>query len=567
VSRRLLAAVAFVALAALAACTSHSSSGASTGTSSKTGGTAYLLTSKSIAYLDPQRVYGGRTIWLLGRLAVRTLVQYGSDTSKLYPDLATDVGRTADRGKTWSFRLRTDATWQDGTPVTCADIKYGVSRTFANDVITTGPTYAIAWLDIPADPDGTSSYKGPYTKQGQAAFDRAIDCTPTSITFHLNQHIADFNQALTLPAFGAYKASLDRGAKSALTLFSDGPYQLQGTYEPNKGGTFVRNPTWNPRTDPAGFRMALPDRWVIEEKLAENVLYDRLLADRGPDRFAVTDRDVPAAMVPEVLNDAGLRARRSAFGGRVVEYLFPNFHSAATSRPAVRTALAEALDKQGWVVASGGDSLRTPADSLIPPGVPGHHDFNAFGVGTSGDPAKARKTLTDAGISVPVRIRVAYSSAPDSDAQASALKSALERDGVFAVTLHGVRTMFPAFVSDPGNAGRYDVSVASWYPDWESGTAVLPPLFDSRPNITKATLGRDFGGYEDPAFNAMVDGVNATTDAAARERSLEQLDEYAQGHGAYIPIALVKNLKLHGSGVKNYAEPFIYPDFGAIGVA
>src|SRR5205807_383972 len=87
VNRRLPAAVALVAAAALAACTSHSSSGASTGTSSKTGGTAYLLTSKSIVYLDPQRVYGGRTIWLLGRLAVRTLVQYGSDTSKLYPDL------------------------------------------------------------------------------------------------------------------------------------------------------------------------------------------------------------------------------------------------------------------------------------------------------------------------------------------------------------------------------------------------------------------------------------------------------------------------------------------------
>jgi peptide/nickel transport system substrate-binding protein len=570
VKQRLLGAVVSICVLCLSACTSASSHAKSTGTSTRAGGTAYLLTSKTTTSLDPQRVYAARLIQLLRRIAVRTLVQYGARggaaAATLYPDLATDTGRTPDGGRTWTFGLRTDATWQDGSPVTCADIKYGISRSFAADVITGGPAYARSWLDIPVGADGTSVYKGPYSKHGQAAFDQAIDCTPRSITFHLDQKIAYFNQAVTLPAFGAFKAAQDHGAQSQLEVFSDGPYELDGTYEQGKGGTFVRNPHWNPKSDPAGFRKALPDHWVIEEGLEENTVYDRLLADRGRDRFAVTDRDVPAAMLPEVAGVAGLEYRTSTYSGGQVEFLVPNFRSAVGAELPVRKAMAEALDKDGWVVASGGRTLRTPVDSLIPPGIPGHHAFNAFGVGPSGDPAMARKTLAAAGISMPVRLRVAYNSVPTADAQAAALKAGWERDGVFAVTLQGVPGTFNAVIEDPANAGTYDVAVAIWGPDWPTGASVLPPLLDSRSNIGPTSSNRDWGWYADPRFNALVDAMNAAAAPSVQAKRLQQMDEYAQRQGAYIPVALTNTLKLHGSGVRNYSQPDIFPDFGAIGV-
>ena len=69
----------------------------------------------------------------------------------------------SDGGKTWKFTLSDDAKWQDGKPVTCDDVKYGISRTFATDVITGGPTYAIS---LPRHPQArrtaSSDYKGPY---------------------------------------------------------------------------------------------------------------------------------------------------------------------------------------------------------------------------------------------------------------------------------------------------------------------------------------------------------------------------------------------------------------------
>src|SRR5207248_8313503 len=126
---------------------------------------------------------------------------YSSDAragTTLAPDLATDLGSHNASATQWSFTLRDGVSWQDGSPVTCEDVKYGVSRTFATDVINQGPTYAIAYLNIPSDKDGSSSYKGPYKKTGQDLFDKAVTCDGNKITFNLNKPVPDFNYTVTL---------------------------------------------------------------------------------------------------------------------------------------------------------------------------------------------------------------------------------------------------------------------------------------------------------------------------------------------------------------------------------
>ena len=89
----------------------------------------------------------------------------------------------------WKFTLRDGLKWQDGSAVKCEDYAYGISRTFATDVITDGPTYAIVYLDIPADSaaDNGSAYPGPYkaTPEQQALFDKAVQCNGNEITFNL----------------------------------------------------------------------------------------------------------------------------------------------------------------------------------------------------------------------------------------------------------------------------------------------------------------------------------------------------------------------------------------------
>ncbi len=184
------------------------------------GGTLILLTSSlQFDQVDPQRAYTGEDLAFFSATIYRSLEAYtyspdNSTASKLTPDLATDLGTPSDGAKTWTFTLRDGVTFQDGSPITCADVAYGISRTFATDVINQGPTYAIQFLDIPMDAKGNSQYPGPYkaTAAQQALFDKAVTCSADgkTITFHLSKPVADFNYTTTL-GFSPVPKAADTG--------------------------------------------------------------------------------------------------------------------------------------------------------------------------------------------------------------------------------------------------------------------------------------------------------------------------------------------------------------------
>ena len=68
--------------------------------------------------------------------------------------------------------------------------------------------------------------------------------------------MADFNQVVALPVFAPFKKSQDKGKDGTYAVFSNGPYQLKGAWDPSAGGTFVRNPKWDKGSDP--IRQAKP---------------------------------------------------------------------------------------------------------------------------------------------------------------------------------------------------------------------------------------------------------------------------------------------------------------------
>jgi peptide/nickel transport system substrate-binding protein len=536
--------------------------------SNKAGGTVYYLTKRSVEHCDPQRMYVGRDLADASRLFYRTLTELDSD-NKLVPDMATDTGTATNGNKTWAFTLKDGIKWQDGSAVTCEDVKYGVSRTFATDVITGGPNYAIQFLNIPTNKDGSSVYTGPYTKKNQADYDKAVTCSGNTITFNLRKPVGDFNYAVSsaLASFGAYKQSQDQGAKSNYAVFSDGPYMLQGTWTEAKGGTFVRNPNYDPKTDSPGIRLALPDKWVFVEGLTTEVVFDRLLADAGNDKFAVTDRAAPPAYL------ARAAAKKDQFtdpASPFVDYVLPNFKK--LTNPLVRQALAMSTDRSAYITAEGGESVAKPAYGLILPALGaagGYKEFKAFpDVPDTGDATKAHALLVQAGVSLPYPIHFTYSGGtPTSDAQASALKAGWEKAG-FKVTLEGLADTYYDVIQNPKNAEKYDVTWAGWGADWPNASTVIPPLFDSRVNLSAASNGQDYGWYASDATNSAIDAAYNETDSTKRNAMWGDLDEALAKEVAYIPLDNVTFPRLHGSGVANYKEDAAtngYPDLGQVG--
>ena len=229
--RRVLATTAALALATAGVLVGTTSADAA---SAQTGGTLYFYThATQFPNLDPQRIYTGRDIAMFGSYLMRTLVNYkqvpGPDGNTLVADLATNTGVPSNKAKNWTFTLRPGVKWEDGTPITCADVKYGWSRTFAVDIFQEGPTYPISWLDIPTLADGSSAYKGPYLKTGQNLFDKAITCSADNrtIKFNLSRSVPDFNYYMTYLSAGPVPKTQDTGEKYDLRPFSSGPYKIQ----------------------------------------------------------------------------------------------------------------------------------------------------------------------------------------------------------------------------------------------------------------------------------------------------------------------------------------------------
>ena len=548
--------------------TASGTTGASAGTA---GGTLYYLSGRQARTLDPQRASIARDIANESRMVYRTLTSYpiatGKDATRLVADLATDTGTASAGGKTWAFTLKDGVKWQDGADITCADVKYGVSRTFATDVITGGPGYAVRFLDIPTDPRGGSVYKGPYVKGGarQALYDKAVTCEGKTITFRLSKPVGDFNYAVTMPVFAPYKASLDQRDKSKFAVFSSGPYKIEGTWTEGTGGTFVRNPYWSASTDT--IRKALPDKIVFTEGLTDEVIAERLIRDQGSDRFAVSDSNVPPALRPTVRANPSMATRTENVGAPFMDFLVPNWKK--VTNPRVREAMVFATDKNGWVAANRGSDSGKPSQTLISPSVLGYKAFNAFNAPDSGDPAKSRALLTRAGVRMPYPITLTYlGGTPSSEKAADALKAGFDAGG-FNTTLNELTDSYYDTIQNPANAQKYDLTWATLGADWPSASTVIPQLFDSRINLSGASNGFDYGYYRNDAVNRGIDAAYATTDLSKAARMWGDLDETIAKDVGYIPLGSQKLYLAWGSGVTGWVDnPALsdYPDLGSLGV-
>ncbi len=536
--------------------------------SSPRGGTLFYLTRDEVPGLDPQRMYGGRELFNLDRLVYRGLVTYPvtSDPARgatPVPDLATDTGTASEHSKTWTFTLKQGVRWQDGKPVTCADLAYGVSRSFATREIIGGPGYALSYLDVPRDGQGLPLYDGPYENHHADDFRRAVTCSPDdrTITYRFNRPWPDFPLAVaSLLAFDPYRRDQDRGGKSLRSVFSTGPYRLQGDWSARSGGTFVRNEQWSAATDQV--RKALPARITFRLGLDAQFLTERLVADTGDDRAAVTDSPVEPSQYAEVTGPVADRAQVT--GTPYVLYLVLNVNRLTDVR--VRRALVLAADTQGYRTAIGGPQATGRALSLVSPAVPGYRPNPAFTGPPQGDRVAARRLLRAAGVRTPYPVNFTYPGHElAADKAASALKEGWDRAG-FEVTLDPLGQEYFDAVASPD--APVDVAWGAWGADWPSMSTVLPPLFDSRVNLTAESNGQDLGNYRSERVNQLVDRAAAVDDLAEQVPIYQRIDARLGRDAAYIPLLLRRAWLLHGSAVRGFVLGPGYgaPDLGAIGV-
>lgn len=144
--RPLVALIAAAALAtAVAACGSSDSSSSDGGDGSTTLTTPLSFNPGS---LDPDIFYGNEGL-LITTSCYDGLLRYKNNTTEIEPDLATDW-EVSDDGKQYTFHLRPDVKFADGTPFDAEAAQFSIER--RRDV-NGGPAYMVAPIIKTSAPD------------------------------------------------------------------------------------------------------------------------------------------------------------------------------------------------------------------------------------------------------------------------------------------------------------------------------------------------------------------------------------------------------------------------------
>ncbi|MGZ4596031.1 MAG: ABC transporter substrate-binding protein [Actinomycetes bacterium] len=565
------ASAAAIAALALSACGGGSGSDKTAGNgqpseAARRGGTLnYMTLQEQFADPDPQRNYSGEDEAFFGAFLYRSLTAYKlspdpAQATQLQPDLATDTGTPSDGGRTWAFTLRDGVKWEDGKPVTCADVKYGVSRTFATDVITNGPQYAVQMLDIPTAADGSSTYKGPYATKGSntAAFDKAVTCNQNTVTFHLNRPVPDFNYTVSLSAFSPVRKDLDTGEKYDDHPASNGPYKIT---EYTKGARMVleRNPNWDPASDP--FRKAYPDRIQVSLGLEPTVVDQRLQADSGADQTALSPDHLEPASLSTVFNDDSFKDRRINDLDVFVTYIAINTKLVPNLKH--RQAIAAALDRAQLRTIAGGTFAGDLADGVIKPNL--GKDYAKSGmwdtllgakIPDTGDPEYAKKLIAESGEPMPA-LTYDYNQTPTNDKGAAALISSLGRAGIKVKPNPIEEGSYFPIVQDKNK--EHHLVLAGWGSDWPNASTVIPELF---------TPGGGFNlsQADDKSFNAAVEKAKVEADRNKQATMWQELNRQAMTNAWVVPTRFRREQRVAGSKVKSASgkdgQPYLWAPYG-----
>ena len=510
------------------------------------GGTLTVLSNQDFSHLDPARN------WVMGdmdfgtRLLYRTLVTYkaapGTQGGELVPDLAEDLGTSANGAKAWTFRLKKNLKYEDGSPVTAQAVKYNVERSFSPD-LPGGPDYAARYLA------GAEGYQGPAGGKHLASI-RTPDAH--TIVFELRKPFAEFPYTTVLPPFAPVPRSRDKGPQYDNRPFSSGPYKIE-SYARDKQLVLVRNPHWDPATDTV--RKAYPDRIVVTMGLKGGQIDDRLIAASGADASAVPWAKLRPESTPKVLTKPGIRARLLAESTNCTEMVQMHTGRAPFDDVRVRRAVQYALDREAVLTASGGPALNDPATALMPGSLfTGGKQPDTLRIPLTGDIAKAKQLLKEAG--KPDGFSTSITVSNGDKAVAEAVQQSLGRAGIKVV----IETVDPsAFYDTIGDTrNRTDLVYTGWCPDYPSGSTFLPFVFDGRYIKEKGNSG-NHSLFRDPATMKRMDEIAALTDAARANKAWQELDGQILAKAPTAPAVVERLPLLVGP---NVAGAFGHTSFG-----
>jgi peptide/nickel transport system substrate-binding protein len=531
-----------------------------------------MLGTGDVDFMDPNVSY--YAVGYLGlRMWSRQLYTYPAidgQTTTAVPDLATGEPVVTNGGTTYSVTIRSGVMWNTTPPrpVTGADFVLGVKRS-CNPVQSFGgqpdfsaliagyATFCTAFQKVP----GTVAAIKQYIDSNQISGIQVSPSDPQTIIFTLTHPASYFQDMLSLPVFSPAPVEflnyLPGSNDLAQHTISDGPYEVQ-SYDPAKSIVFVRNPVWSAATDP--IRKAYVNQIDVTETGNQNENQQEILTNT-PQADMEWDSYTPPNDVPQLLASKSpnfyMQTEYSSNPYIIFNAGSPN-NNKALANVQVRQALSYALNRTHLIQDTGGPQVAPALTHVLPPGIVGASpDFDLY----PNNPAKAKQMLAAAGFPNGLTLKFLYRPASDTSAKMfQTIQADLATIGV-KVTGVGVPNadFYTKYLEVPTQAqqGVWDLSLAGWSPDWYGDAAIsfFEPLFDGR---VLPPVSSDFGLFNDPAVNAIIDKANAAPTESAAAALWHQADMQVMQDAAIYPITSPNQPEVHGTQVHNCVYMAVY---------
>ncbi len=469
---------------------------------------------------EPAQIDPNRASWSSERSVIQQvfegLLAFKQDLS-LNPAVASVIptvangGISAD-GLTYTFKLKTNVTWSDGTKVTANDFVYSIKRLFDPDLAC---EYASFYYDIvgAAEYNGAADATAAQKASMKAALGvRAVD--DYTLEIKLAQPRPIFLSLMAMwpvyPVREDIVTSKGEAWTEAGNYIGNGPF-IMTEWVHQDHITFKQNPNY----------------WGDKPELVE--IQYKMITDANSAYAAYLNGELDISGVPvgtekSTMNDANLSPQIVRYAELVTFAFQFNVNKAPYNNVKVRQALATAFDRESFVnnVRSG---VGKPAYSWIPPGMPGY-DAD-LGKEYMFDAAKAKQLLSEAGysnLSTLPELKFQFSDTAGNRTIAQWLQGQIKDNLGINLTLEPMESKaFQQMV----NAEQFDWAWFGWGADYPDPDNWLPELFG-----TKA--GNNHTGWSNAQFDALVAAAKAELDNTKRLQMLQDAHEMVM---ADCPIA------------------------------
>ena len=210
---------------------------------------------------------------------------------------------------------------------------------------------------------------------------------------------------------------------------------------------------------------------------------------------------------------------------------------------AVRQAVADLIDRDA-IAKQVYKGTFSPLYSYVVDGLTGANTAlkGKYGDGNGGPSAdKAKQTLTDAGVTTPVDLKLQYNTdhyGPGSSDEYALIKSQLESSGLFKVDLQS--TEYVQYTKD-ATKDVYPVYQRGWFPDYSDADNYLTPFFVKNNFVANH--------YDSPTVQKLIAEQQVETDKTKRTELIGQIQTTEAKDISTLPLLQGSQVAVVGSTV------------------